>query len=160
MVSHVVYDHFQPELGVTTTAQHVFLRPTRTQSKPRLQSDTQQLFRIVKLRHVDQTHAQTKPPSRPESPGPPAPSCHSAVQFMLRIRQRLREVDEHVSEVMHVFYLLLFSSLLSLLHASSLKRPLIIYHVLIIHSTICSLRVKKRTLITLKMSRYVLLAQA
>ncbi|XP_067352608.1 F-actin-monooxygenase MICAL2 isoform X8 [Channa argus] len=42
-----------------------------------------------------------KPQPRPKTSDPPdssPPSCHSAILFMSRILQRLREVDEHVSE--------------------------------------------------------------
>ncbi|KAM4630469.1 F-actin-monooxygenase MICAL2 [Polymixia lowei] len=55
---------------------------------------------LRRLRHVDQTHAQTQAQPRPESADYPgyAPSYRSAVLVMSRMLQRLREVDEKISE--------------------------------------------------------------
>ncbi|XP_018543087.1 F-actin-monooxygenase mical2b isoform X1 [Lates calcarifer] len=88
----------QFEMSIRKAAQQLVRLPPRTLHQPQLQPQSQHPFSLVKLRHVDQTHAETKP--EPESADPPAssPSCHSAIQFMSRILQRLREVDEHVSE--------------------------------------------------------------
>ncbi|XP_029986685.1 F-actin-monooxygenase MICAL2 isoform X2 [Sphaeramia orbicularis] len=89
----------QSEADLRPAASHMFLRPPKPLPKPKLQTpQSQQPLSVVKLRHVDQTHAQTKPPPQPESAGPTAPSYHSAIQFMSRILERLREVDEHISE--------------------------------------------------------------
>ncbi|TKS70175.1 [F-actin]-methionine sulfoxide oxidase MICAL2 [Collichthys lucidus] len=87
------------EVSIRKAAKH--LVPPKTLPKPRLQPESQHPFSVVKLRHVDQTQdEETKSEPQPESADPPAPpsSCHSAIQFMSRVLQRLREVDEHVSE--------------------------------------------------------------
>ncbi|XP_042344199.1 F-actin-monooxygenase MICAL2 isoform X2 [Plectropomus leopardus] len=86
----------QFEMSIRKAAAH--LVPPKTLPKPQPQS--QHPFSVVKLRHVDQTHAEAKPQPQPESADPPAstPSCHSAIHFMQRVLQRLREVDEHVCE--------------------------------------------------------------
>ncbi|XP_019133065.2 F-actin-monooxygenase MICAL2 isoform X2 [Larimichthys crocea] len=89
----------QFEVSIRKAAKH--LVPPKTLPKPRLQSESQHPFSVVKLRHVDQTQdEETKSEPQPESADPPAPSssCHSAIQFMSRVLQRLREVDEHISE--------------------------------------------------------------
>ncbi|XP_072320607.1 F-actin-monooxygenase MICAL2 isoform X2 [Eucyclogobius newberryi] len=87
-----------PVVESTIASPLAFLRPACSADRPRpVQPASEQLFRVVKLRHVDQTHAQTMPPAQPESP--PAPSCHPAVQVMSRVLQRLREVDQHISEI-------------------------------------------------------------
>ncbi|KAG8001555.1 [F-actin]-methionine sulfoxide oxidase MICAL2 [Nibea albiflora] len=86
------------EVSIRKAAKH--LVPPKTLPKPRLQPQSQHPFSVVKLRHVDQTQDETKSEPQPESADPPAPSssCHSAIQFMSRVLQRLREVDEHISE--------------------------------------------------------------
>ncbi|XP_068598071.1 F-actin-monooxygenase MICAL2 [Brachionichthys hirsutus] len=68
--------------------------------KAELQPRPQHPFAAVKLRHVEQTADEAKLQPRPQSAVPPAssPSCQSAIQFMSRVVQRLREVDDHVSE--------------------------------------------------------------
>ncbi|XP_029316338.1 LOW QUALITY PROTEIN: F-actin-monooxygenase MICAL2 [Cottoperca gobio] len=88
----------QFEVSIRKAAEHLVRLPPKTLPKPQLQPEAQHPFSVVKLRHVDQTHTETKP--QPESADPPAssPSCHSAIHFMSRVLQRLREVDEHVSE--------------------------------------------------------------
>ncbi|XP_023266598.1 F-actin-monooxygenase MICAL2 isoform X3 [Seriola lalandi dorsalis] len=90
----------QFELSIRKAAEQLVRLPPKTLPKPQIQPQSQHPFSIVKLRHVDQTHTETKPQPQSESADPPAssPSCHSAIQFMSRILQRLREVDEHVSE--------------------------------------------------------------
>ncbi|XP_055010605.1 F-actin-monooxygenase mical2b isoform X1 [Boleophthalmus pectinirostris] len=85
-----------PVIESAITSPHVFLRPTGSVDRP-FQPASEQLFCVVKLRHVDHTHTQTMPPAQPETP--PAPSCPSAVQVMSRVLQRLREVDQHISEI-------------------------------------------------------------
>ncbi|CAK6954770.1 F-actin-monooxygenase MICAL2 [Scomber scombrus] len=86
----------QFEVRIRNAAKQLVRLPPKTLPKPQFQPPSQ--FSVVKLRHVDQTLAETKPP--PESADSPASSlsCHSAVLFMSRVLQRLKEVDEHVSE--------------------------------------------------------------
>lgn len=88
----------QFEVSIRKAAAQLVRLPPKTLPKPRPQS--QHPFSVVKLRHVDQTHAETEPEPQPESADPPASthSCHSAIHFMTRVLQRLREVDEYVSE--------------------------------------------------------------
>ncbi|XP_078104627.1 F-actin-monooxygenase MICAL2 isoform X1 [Sander vitreus] len=90
----------QFEVSIRKAAEHLVRLPPKTLPKPQLQPEVQHPFSVVKLRHVDQTHTETKPQPHPESADPPAssPSCHSAIHFMSRVLQRLREVDAHVSE--------------------------------------------------------------
>ncbi|KAF1392838.1 hypothetical protein PFLUV_G00032200 [Perca fluviatilis] len=90
----------QFEVSIRKAAEHLVRLPPKTLPKPQLGPEVQHPFSVVKLRHVDQTHADTKPQPHPESADPPAssPSCHSAIHFMSRVLQRLREVDAHVSE--------------------------------------------------------------
>lgn len=92
-----MYYPFQFEISIRKAAEQLVRLPPKTLPKPQLQHP----FSVVKLRHVDQTHAETKPQPQTESADPPAPptSCQSAIHFMSRILHRLREVDEHVSEV-------------------------------------------------------------
>ncbi|XP_074473529.1 F-actin-monooxygenase mical2b isoform X1 [Sebastes fasciatus] len=91
----------QFEVSIRKAADH--LVPPKTLPKPQLQPESQHPFSVVKLRHVDQTYAEMKAQPQPESADPPASSsspssCQSAIHFMSRVLQRLREVDEHVSE--------------------------------------------------------------
>ncbi|KAK5915347.1 hypothetical protein CesoFtcFv8_000945 [Champsocephalus esox] len=90
----------QFEVSIRKAAEHLVRPPPKTLPKPQLQPEAQHPFSVVRLRHVDQMHAETKPEPQPESADPPAPSpsCQSAIHFMSRVLQRLREVDEHVSE--------------------------------------------------------------
>ncbi|XP_044051947.1 F-actin-monooxygenase MICAL2 isoform X2 [Siniperca chuatsi] len=90
----------QFEVSIRKAAEHLVRLPPKTLRKPQLQPQSQHPFSVLKLRHVDQTHAEMKPQPQPESADTPAssPSCHSAIHFMSRVLQRLREVDEHVSE--------------------------------------------------------------
>ncbi|KAK9542779.1 hypothetical protein VZT92_000612 [Zoarces viviparus] len=90
----------QFEVSIRKAADRLVCLPPKTLPKPQLQPESLHPFSVVKLRHVDRTHAETKPQPQPESADPPAssPSCHSAIHFMSRVLQRLREVDEHVSE--------------------------------------------------------------
>lgn len=95
-----VYYHFQFEVRIRNVAKQLVRLPPKTLPKPQFQPPSQ--FSVVKLRHVEQTLAETKPP--PESADSPASSlsCHSAVLFMSRVLQRLKEVDEQVSEVNNI----------------------------------------------------------
>ncbi|XP_041638774.1 F-actin-monooxygenase MICAL2-like isoform X2 [Cheilinus undulatus] len=90
----------QFEVSLRKAAENLVRLPPKTLPKPPLQPQSQHPFSVVKLRHVDQTHAEKKPPPQPECADPPAspPSCQSAIHFMSRVLQRLREVDEHISE--------------------------------------------------------------
>ncbi|XP_034417373.1 F-actin-monooxygenase MICAL2 isoform X1 [Cyclopterus lumpus] len=90
----------QFEVSIRKAAEHLVRLPPKTLPKPQLQSESQHPFSVVKLKHVDRMLAETKPQPQPESADQPAssPSCHSAIHFMTRVLQRLREVDEHVSE--------------------------------------------------------------
>ncbi|XP_028257093.1 protein-methionine sulfoxide oxidase mical2b isoform X3 [Parambassis ranga] len=90
----------QFEVSLRKAAEQLVCPPPKTLPKPQLQPQSQHPFSVVKLRHVDQTHAETKAQPQPESTDPPGspPSCRSAIHFMTRILHRLREVDEHVSE--------------------------------------------------------------
>ncbi|XP_031701989.1 F-actin-monooxygenase MICAL2 isoform X2 [Anarrhichthys ocellatus] len=90
----------QFEVSIRKAADHLVRLPPKTLPKPQLQPESLHPFSVMKLRHVDRTHAETKPQPQPESADPPAssPSCQSAIHFMSRVLQRLREVDEHVSE--------------------------------------------------------------
>ncbi|KAM3625192.1 uncharacterized protein V6R79_008392 [Siganus canaliculatus] len=88
----------QFEVSIRKAAEHLVHLPPKTLPKPQLQPQPQHPFSVVKLRHVDQTCAETKPQPEPvDGPASP-PSLQPAVQFMSRVLQRLREVDEHVSE--------------------------------------------------------------
>ncbi|XP_077374586.1 F-actin-monooxygenase mical2b isoform X1 [Festucalex cinctus] len=69
-------------------------RPKAWELPPRPQC----CFSVVKLRHVAQTHQQVKTSPEPESKMCTAPSVHSAVAFMSRVLQRLKEVDELICE--------------------------------------------------------------
>ncbi|XP_056269161.1 F-actin-monooxygenase mical2b isoform X3 [Pseudoliparis swirei] len=87
----------QFEVSLRKTAQHLVRLPPKTLPKPQ----SQHPFCGVKLRHVDRMLPEMKPQPQPESADRPAsssPSCRSAIHFMTRVLQRLREVDEHVSE--------------------------------------------------------------
>lgn len=114
----IVCHPFQFEVSIRKAADH--LVPPKTLPKPQLQPESQHPFSVVKLRHVDQTYAEMKAQPQPESADPPASSsspssCQSAIHFMSRVLQRLREVDEHVSEVITISsFLSLPSSLSSL----------------------------------------------
>ncbi|XP_061609825.1 F-actin-monooxygenase MICAL2 isoform X4 [Phyllopteryx taeniolatus] len=55
-------------------------------------------FSVVKLRPVLQTHEQTEISPESESEVCTAPAVHSAVAFMSRVLQRLKEVDELICE--------------------------------------------------------------
>ncbi|XP_061669938.1 F-actin-monooxygenase MICAL2 isoform X1 [Syngnathoides biaculeatus] len=55
-------------------------------------------FADVKLRRVLPTHEQAEISPESESEGWTAPSAHSAVAFMSRVLQRLKEVDELICE--------------------------------------------------------------
>ncbi|XP_067445041.1 F-actin-monooxygenase MICAL2 isoform X1 [Thunnus thynnus] len=86
----------QFEVSIRNAAKHLVRLPPKTLPKPKFQPPSQ--FSVVKLRHVDQTHAQTKPQPEIADSAASSPSCHSAVLLMSRIVQRLREVDEQISE--------------------------------------------------------------
>ncbi|XP_067352601.1 F-actin-monooxygenase MICAL2 isoform X3 [Channa argus] len=85
----------QFEFSIRKAAEQLVHLPPKALLKPQLHSQSQHPFSVVKLRHVDQTQPRPKTSDPPDSS---PPSCHSAILFMSRILQRLREVDEHVSE--------------------------------------------------------------
>ncbi|KAK2854021.1 hypothetical protein Q5P01_006682 [Channa striata] len=85
----------QFEFKIRKAAEQLVHLPPKALLKPQPHSQARPPFSVVRLRHVDQTQPQPKT-SNPPVTSPP--SCHSAIQFMSRILQRLREVDEHVSE--------------------------------------------------------------
>ncbi|XP_068168256.1 F-actin-monooxygenase MICAL2 isoform X2 [Antennarius striatus] len=89
----------QFEVSIKKAAEHLVHLP-KSLPKAKLQPQPQHPFAVVKLRHVEQTPNETKLQPHLESALPPAssPSCQSAIQFVSRVLQRLREVDDHVSE--------------------------------------------------------------
>lgn len=103
----LLYIIFQFEVSLRKTAQHLVRLPPKTLPKPQ----SQHPFCGVKLRHVDRMLPEMKPQPQPESADRPAsssPSCRSAIHFMTRVLQRLREVDEHVSEVITICLSIIF----------------------------------------------------
>ncbi|XP_059212478.1 F-actin-monooxygenase MICAL2 [Centropristis striata] len=89
----------QFEVSIRKAAGH--LVPPKTLPKPQLPPPSQHPFSLVKLRHVEELQPEraADPPAPPSPPPPPPPpSLNSAIHFMSRVLQRLREVDEHVSE--------------------------------------------------------------
>lgn len=91
-------------MGIRNTAQDLVHLPPQALCKPQQQPQAPHPFSLVRLRPVEQKHSESHFQPLPEDldgPAPP-PSCHSAIHFMSRVLQRLREVDQHVSEVMAV----------------------------------------------------------
>ncbi|XP_039466493.1 F-actin-monooxygenase MICAL2 isoform X2 [Oreochromis aureus] len=84
----------QFEVSIRKAAQQLVRLPPKTQT----QLQPPHPFSVVKLRHVDLAHAETKPQLEGADPPVPPPSCQSAVHFMTRVLHRLKEVDEHISE--------------------------------------------------------------
>lgn len=107
--STALYYWFQFEVSLRKAAEHLVHLPPKT--KPQLQPQSQLPFCVAKLRQGERSEARPRPP--PESADAPdsSQSCRSAIQFMSRVLQRLREVDEHVSEVITVSSLPSFVSL-------------------------------------------------
>lgn len=107
-------------MSIRGAAQGLVHLPPQALYKPQQQPQAPHPFSPVRLRHVEQKHSETQFQPLPEeldAPAAPPPSCHSAIHFMSRVLQRLREVDQHVSEVIAVcsslFFLLLLSISLS-----------------------------------------------
>ncbi len=121
-----VYYPFQFEVSIRKAAEHLVRLPPKTLPKPQLQPQSRHPFSVVKLRHVNQTLAETKPQPQPESADPPASSssCHSVIHFMSRVLQRLREVDEHVSEVITISSFISLTSFFCLLLCPLFFKPL------------------------------------
>lgn len=94
--SHV-HCPFQFGVSIRKAAQQLVRLPPKTLPKPQLQPPHP--FSVVKLRHVDLAHAETKPQLEGAEPPVSPSSCQSAVHFMTRVLHRLKEVDEHISEV-------------------------------------------------------------
>lgn len=91
-------------MSLSKAAENLVHFPPKCLRKPQSQPQPQAPFPVVRLRHVERTRreATLHPPSESEEASAAASSCRSAVRFMSRVLQRLREVDEHVSEVMTV----------------------------------------------------------
>ncbi|XP_029353527.1 F-actin-monooxygenase MICAL2 isoform X2 [Echeneis naucrates] len=90
----------QFEITIRKAAQQLASVPPKTLQKTHTQPQSQHPFSVVKLRHVAENDTERKSQAQPECLDPPAASssCLSAIQFMSRVLQRLREVDEHISE--------------------------------------------------------------
>lgn len=97
-------------MSLSEAAGNLVHLPPQCLRKPKSQPQPQ--FPVVRLRHVEGARREATPDPPPESEGASAapPSCRSAVEFMSRVLQRLREVDEHVSEVITVSCFFFFSS--------------------------------------------------
>lgn len=100
--SSFVYYPFQFEVSLRKAAEQLAHIPPKTLLKPQVLH--QHPFSVAKLRHVDQT--QVEPQFESPEPSESPPSCHSAICFMTRVLHRLREVDEHMSEVNFLCFLL------------------------------------------------------
>nr|XP_004543197.1 F-actin-monooxygenase MICAL2 isoform X1 [Maylandia zebra] len=83
-------------VSIRKAAQQLVRLPPKTLPKPQLQPPHP--FSVVKLRHVNLAHAETKPQLEGAEPPVSPSSCQSAVHFMTRVLHRLKEVDEHISE--------------------------------------------------------------
>ena len=107
-------------MSLSKAAENLVHLPPKCLRKP--QRQPQPPFPTVRLRHVEgaRGEATLHPPPDSQDASAAASSCRSAVQFLSRVVQRLREVDDHVSEVMTTCPVaassLLFIFLLSLLH--------------------------------------------
>lgn len=91
-------------MSLSEAAENLVHLPPKCLRKPKSQPQPQMPFPVARLRHVDgaRREAPLRPPPESDGPTAAAPSCRSAVEFMSRVLQRLREVDEHISEVMTV----------------------------------------------------------
>lgn len=101
-----IYIHicFQFEMRIRNAAQDLVHLPPQALYNPQQQPQAPHPFSLVRLRPVEQKDSESQFQPLPEdldAPAPP-PSCHSAIHFMSRVLQRLREVDQQVSEVMAV----------------------------------------------------------
>ncbi|XP_039868007.1 F-actin-monooxygenase MICAL2 isoform X1 [Simochromis diagramma] len=85
-------------VSIRKAAQQLVCLPPKTLPKPQPQLQPPHPFSVVKLRHVDLAHAETKPQLEGAEPPVSPSSCQSAVHFMTRVLHRLKEVDEHISE--------------------------------------------------------------
>lgn len=103
-------------MSLSEAAGNLVHLPPQCLRKPKSQPQPQ--FPVVRLRHVEGARREATPDPPPESDGAAAaaPSRRSAVEFMSRVLQRLREVDEHVSEVITVSCFFLCVCFCSLLH--------------------------------------------
>lgn len=105
-------------MSLGKAAENLVHLPPKCLRKPQSRPQPQMPFPAVRLRRVEgaRREATLHPPPESEDASAASSSCRSAVQFMSRVLQRLREVDEHVSEVMTVSCFCFFSLfLLSLL---------------------------------------------
>lgn len=92
---------FQFKMSLGKAAENLVHLPPKCLREPQSQPRPQTPFPAVRLRHVEgaRREATLRPPPESEDASAAASSCRSAVQFMSRVLQRLREVEEHVSEV-------------------------------------------------------------
>ncbi|XP_075878793.1 F-actin-monooxygenase mical2b isoform X2 [Nelusetta ayraudi] len=94
----------QFEMRIRNAAQDLVHLPPQALYNPQQQSQAPHPFSLVRLRPVEQKDSESQFQPLPEdldAPAPP-PSCHSAIHFMSRVLQRLREVDQQVSEIASV----------------------------------------------------------
>lgn len=91
-------------MSLCKAAENLVHLPPKSLLNPKSQPQPQMPFPVVRLRHVDgaRLEATLHPPPESEDASAASPSRCSAVQFMSRVLQRLREVDEHISEVITV----------------------------------------------------------
>lgn len=112
---------FQFKMSLSKAAENLVHLSPKCLRKPQSQPQPQMAFPAVRLRHVEgaRREATLHPPPESEDTSAASSSCRSAVQFMSRVLQRLREVDEHVYEVMTVscFFFFFFSPV----HVSALS---------------------------------------
>lgn len=92
---------FQFKMSLSKAAENLVHLPAKCLREPQSQPRPQTPFPAVRLRHVEgaRREATLCPPPESEDASAAASSCRSAVQFMSRVLQRLREVEDHVSEV-------------------------------------------------------------
>lgn len=91
----------QFKMSLSKAAENLVHLPPKCLREPQSQPRPQTPFPAVRLRRVEgaRREATLRPPPESEDASAAASSCRSAVQFMSRLLQRLREVEEHVSEV-------------------------------------------------------------
>lgn len=110
---------FQFKMSLSKAAENLVRLPPKCLRKPQSQPQPWTPFPMVRLRHVEgaRHEAALHPPPESEDASATPFSCRSTVQFMSRVLQRLREVDQHVSEVMTVSCFFFFSPV----HVSALS---------------------------------------
>ncbi|XP_077569897.1 F-actin-monooxygenase MICAL2 isoform X2 [Stigmatopora nigra] len=88
----------QFQVSLQRMAQNLVPVEARYKDHRQLKPQSQCGFSVVKLRHVPEIHERVKISPEPESQAFAPPSVHSAVTFMSRVLQRLKEVDELICE--------------------------------------------------------------